>query len=149
MTREIRTPRENLRPQIAQSDHQNDVIRREQAFDREDAQLPFQPSRILSRPAQTFQKETVNSLRKMELALRDPETPVEANTTRKHFQKEFTARNRRRGPITNHIIDIAMIGAPGFNRLIKRLENTLFTTSLYEIDRIIEEKLVSKEETND
>ena len=42
-----------------------------------------------------------------------------------------------------------MIRAPSFNRLIKRLENTLFTTSLYEIDRIIEEKLVSKEETND
>jgi hypothetical protein len=42
-----------------------------------------------------------------------------------------------------------MIGAPGFNRLIKRLENTLFTTSLYKIDRIIEEKLVSEEETDD
>ena len=42
-----------------------------------------------------------------------------------------------------------MIRALGFNRLIKRLENTLFITSLYEIDWIIEEKLVSEEETDD
>jgi hypothetical protein len=42
-----------------------------------------------------------------------------------------------------------MIRAPSFNRLIKRLENTLFTTSLYKIDRIIEEKLASSKKTDD
>jgi hypothetical protein len=42
-----------------------------------------------------------------------------------------------------------MIRTPSFNQLIKRLENTLFITSLYEIDRIIKEKLASEEETND
>jgi hypothetical protein len=37
-------------------------------------------------------------------------------------------------------IDIAMIGAAGFKHLTKRKGNTVFTTSLYEIDKLIEEK---------
>ena len=36
-------------------------------------------------------------------------------------------------------IDIAMIGSPGFHRLLRHKDNTLFATSLYEIDRIIED----------
>jgi hypothetical protein len=41
-----------------------------------------------------------------------------------------------------------MIGAIGFGQLLRHIENTLFITSLYEIDRIIEEKQGPKE-TND
>jgi hypothetical protein len=38
------------------------------------------------------------------------------------------------------IIDLALIRGLGFYLGIKRKENEFFTTSLYEIDRIIEEK---------
>jgi transposase InsO family protein len=38
------------------------------------------------------------------------------------------------------MIDIAMIGAAGFTRIARHKGNTVFTTSLYEIDRLIEEK---------
>ena len=37
-------------------------------------------------------------------------------------------------------IDIAMIGAVGFHRNLRKEGNVAFITSLYEIDRIIEEK---------
>ena len=37
-------------------------------------------------------------------------------------------------------IEIAMIGAAGFYRHAKKIENEVFVTSLYEIERIIEEK---------
>jgi hypothetical protein len=36
--------------------------------------------------------------------------------------------------------DLALIGGVSFHLSIKRKENEFFTTSLYEIDRIIEEK---------
>jgi hypothetical protein len=44
-------------------------------------------------------------------------------------------------------IDIAMIGAAGFTRLSKHKGNTVFTTSLYKIDRLIEKKTSLLEET--
>jgi hypothetical protein len=44
-------------------------------------------------------------------------------------------------------IDIAIIGAAGFTRLSKHKGNTVFTTSLYKIDRLIEEKTSLLEET--
>jgi hypothetical protein len=47
MTREIRTTRENLQPQPINPQHQEEVVRREQAFKQEDAQ---QVLRILPRP---------------------------------------------------------------------------------------------------
>jgi len=43
-----------------------------------------------------------------------------------------------------------MIGAIGFYRNLRKEGNTLFSTSLYEIDRIIKEKQAPKdEETNE
>ena len=43
-----------------------------------------------------------------------------------------------------------MIGAAGFTRLLKHKENTVFTTSLYEINKLIKEKTQAlKEETAD
>jgi hypothetical protein len=44
-------------------------------------------------------------------------------------------------------VDIAIIGAAGFNRLYKYKKNIVFTTSLYKIDRLIEEKTSLLEET--
>ena len=37
-------------------------------------------------------------------------------------------------------IDIAMIGLVGFDRNLQQLKNEFFTTSLYEIDRILQER---------
>jgi hypothetical protein len=42
------------------------------------------------------------------------------------------------------VIDIAIIGAASFYRNLKDKSNTLFTASLYEIDRIIDDKLQAK-----
>ena len=44
-------------------------------------------------------------------------------------------------------IDIAMIGAAGFSRLCRHKGSTVFTTSLYEIDKLIEEETCLQEET--
>ncbi|OQD79076.1 hypothetical protein PENANT_c063G05271, partial [Penicillium antarcticum] len=43
-------------------------------------------------------------------------------------------------------IEIAMIGGLGFHRHLQKSENEIFVTSLYEIDRIIEEKQRSPEQ---
>ena len=37
-------------------------------------------------------------------------------------------------------VDIYCIGLAGFNRAAKQLDTTVFITSLYEIDRMIEDK---------
>jgi hypothetical protein len=37
-------------------------------------------------------------------------------------------------------VDIYYIGPAGFNRAVKQLDTTVFVTSLYEIDRMIEER---------
>ena len=42
-----------------------------------------------------------------------------------------------------------MIGAAGFHRNLRRKENTLFSTSLYEIDRILEERQTPTDEETD
>jgi hypothetical protein len=44
-------------------------------------------------------------------------------------------------------VDIAIIGAAGFSQLCRHKENTVFTTSLYKIDRLIKEKTSLLEET--
>jgi hypothetical protein len=44
-------------------------------------------------------------------------------------------------------VDITIIGAASFSRLCRYKENTVFTTSLYKIDRLIEEKTSLLEET--
>jgi hypothetical protein len=47
------------------------------------------------------------------------------------------------------IIDIAMIGAASFHRNLKDKSNTLFTATIYEIDRIIDEKLQAEYDESD
>jgi hypothetical protein len=44
-------------------------------------------------------------------------------------------------------VDIAIIGAADFSRLCRYKENTVFTTSLYKINRLIEEKTSLLEKT--
>ena len=44
-------------------------------------------------------------------------------------------------------IDIVIIRAAGFTQLSKYKKNTVFTTSLYKIDRLIKEKTCLQEET--
>jgi transposase InsO family protein len=51
------------------------------------------------------------------------------------------------GPLPS--IDIAMIGAAAFHRNCQRPENTFFATSLYEIDRMIQEKTDQREESDE
>jgi hypothetical protein len=133
-TREILTTRERLWPQQIDPQHQADVVQRDHAFKKEEAQWT---PRILARPKtapalvtpQTFARERQQNLEKMRRELQGiVEQPPPPPLVRK-----LTARD----VIT---IDIAMIGAAGFKHLTKRKGNTVFTMSLYEIDKLIEEK---------
>jgi len=146
MTQEICTTRENLRPQPVDPQHQAEVIRRDQAFGREDAQRIRQ---IL--PRSKDQQPLITAVIKDRPSARDIERRSERITQRDNLRKmeqELRGISRpppkapRQKPTPENLpkIDIAMIGAAGFHRLLRHKDNTLFATSLYEIDRIIEEK---------
>jgi hypothetical protein len=67
----------------------------------------------------------------------------------KEGRKTKNDLTRRRGEIKPVTIDIAMIGSAGFHRNLKNKANTLFVTNLYEIDRIIDDKLQAEYDASD
>jgi transposase InsO family protein len=112
MHRELRTTRQNLCQQKPNPAHQADADRRDRALAKEEVS---QPVKILRREPLEALQPTVEEL--------PPKSPW------------------RQSEIKPAAIDIAMIGAAGFHRNLKDKSNTLFTASLYEIDRIIDDKL--------
>ena len=80
----------------------------------------------------TYQQDVEDNLRKMQRELKGVKTaPIRQKPP------------RPRTPLLSHdppIVDIAAISAIGFHFNIYRKDNEVFTTSLYEIDRIINEK---------
>src|SRR5436190_6649958 len=71
-----------------------------------------------------------------------------------HILTPPPATSNRREKITQYppnlpVVDIAMIGAAGFHQNLKRKENTLFSTSLYEIDRLLERKQTPEDQESD
>jgi hypothetical protein len=155
LTREIYTPRENLRPMIPNPHHQADVEKRDQAFEREDkrradgrrqttqpkkTQCHTNMTELLRTAHRTYAGDYRKSLQKMnqELQKEEKDTPVPPPKKTPRYPQNLPP------------IDIAMIGAIGFHRNLKSKENTLFSTSLYEIDRILREKQdPGTEETDD
>ena len=58
--------------------------------------------------------------------------------------EEVVVRPKRKklsgSPRSVHRVDLALISGVGFHIGLKRKENKFFTTSLYKVDRLIEEK---------
>jgi transposase InsO family protein len=182
-TKEICTPRENLRITAILPRHQADVEKRDRAFAledkrRADGRQQIGPQKLqfpgpvdqtavyhldpaAARPAsmchqqllmapnsqrnRTFEKDLREDLRKMNQELRKIEKtePQPAQTK---------VRKNRYPPNLPHI-DIAVINATGFHRNLRKEGTVAFSTSLYEIDRLIEEKqpstIVDDNKTNE
>ena len=107
--REIVTTRERIQAQKIDPQHQTDVVRRDQAFQKEEAQQVFQilarPKKAVTAPKpQTFAKEYQCNLKKMkqELLKAVVEEPELLPLVWKPAPKDLVT------------IDIAMIGAAGF-----------------------------------
>jgi hypothetical protein len=149
--KEICTPRENLQVTAILPRHQADVEKRDGAFALEDKRradgrrqvFHHQQSSIFLKP-RTYEQDIRQNLQKMEKELQRRDVNVETPPIKTKIKKT-------RYPSNLPPINIAMIGAAGFHRNLQKKENVLFSTSLYEIDRIIEEKqaALKNEETDE
>jgi hypothetical protein len=168
--KEICTPRENLQITAILPRHQADVERRDRAFALEDKRrADGRKSTVAGRPAdnspdqsqtivyhpdpampkphsklstipglrknRTFEKDLRDNLQKMNQELRKIEN-IEPQATKAKIRKN-------RYPPNLPSIDIAMIGAAGYHRNLRKEGTVPFVTSLYEIDRLIDEKQAS------
>jgi hypothetical protein len=124
MHRELRTTRQNLRPQKPNPAHQADADRSDRALAQEE----------LAQPVRILQREPLK------------ESPKALQPKVEELPPDLILPWGERKPTT---IDIAMIGAAGFHRNLKDKSNTLFTASIYEIDRIIDEKLQAEYNESD
>jgi len=176
-TKEICTPRENLRITAILPRHQADVEKRDRAFALEDkrcadgrrqidshkqlfmteklqinqpvdskksmiqSKRPHEQLSMTPKPREkrSYEKDLQDSLRKMNEELRKEFENIETPPIRKKIKAN-------RYPPNLPPIDIAMIGAVGFHRNLQKEGNVAFSTSLYEIDRMIEEKQDLKDE---
>ena len=91
------------------------------------ATIPWRPQRVLRR---TWKADQVEEYRVMEKDL-----------SQKQEGQKLKLRPQRadygRGP---PIIDICGVSAAAFKTNLKQAQNTYFTTSLYEIDRLLKER---------
>jgi len=111
--------------------HQQDAGRRDQAMDNQ--------IRILRRPrAGTYKQRHREALDHMNKELLKPEDE-------KSLFEDTPLATRGGAPRRTYAIDLALIGGTGFHLGMRRKENEFFTTSLYEIDRIIEDKMVPQD----
>lgn len=113
--------------------HQADVERREKALDRAIAKDPWKPSRILQRQSQESNDRVNMRIMQRELALREP--PVIQSGSPKGSP---VADNR--SPVSVCASKLSLIGAVGFHVSLKNPKSEFFTSSLYEINRIIADR---------
>ena len=123
-------PRQILKQPAPNPDHQADMERRDQHFNKSDKKDRYQDPR---------QEETVQyiNMAKIECTLADDRKSRAIATNTSTDQK------------IHHPIDIALIGAAPFHRHIRRKDTEVFTASLHEIDRIIEEKRDAERQEED
>jgi transposase InsO family protein len=114
---------------------QADADRRDRALAKEAAKEPWRPSRILQR--RTQRADNQEDIRQMQNKLTKEEEPQ---------RDQKPKRESRRKKPTVVTMDLALISGAGFHLNLKRKENKFFTTSLYEISRIIEDKTGSQED---
>jgi Reverse transcriptase (RNA-dependent DNA polymerase)/RNase H-like domain found in reverse transcriptase/Integrase zinc binding domain/Integrase core domain/Chromo (CHRromatin Organisation MOdifier) domain/Retroviral aspartyl protease len=137
MHRELRTTRQNLRLQKPNPAHQADADRRDRALAQEE----------LTQPIRILQKEPLKEpLKALQPTVEDlpPELPLLEGETEPKRDLPLPLGERKPA-----MIDIAIIGAAGFHRNLKDKSNTLFTATIYEIDRIIDEKLQAEYNESD
>jgi transposase InsO family protein len=151
--REIKLTRDEIRPKLVQSYYQDDVDRRAQLFaidhQRHEGGRLHSPKltaidsgRTLWRPTllrRTQATDIRDSLRKMEDNLKDTlvKTPRPGASTIKSIIRKLAKPTER---CTRNALDIAAIGAVGFHFNLRKKTNELFSTSLYEVDRLIEDR---------
>jgi len=119
----LATHQKNLFPPVNQ-EHQKDAQRRDQLL----AKDSWRPQRILRRTWKTDQKQ---EYQKMDQDLKGDPLKRQPKPTKLELRPEAKP--------TSPTIDICGISAVAFDLNLRRKENTYFTTSLYEIDRILEE----------
>ena len=128
---ELEIQRKDLPDDTPDPRHQQDADRRDQAMAKQ--------IRILQRPRpgkETYRQQHREALSRMnrELLKGEEDSGSVENTA---LKKTPLDREKSR---KIYSIDIALIGGTGFHLGMKRKENEFFMTSLYEIDRIIDEK---------
>ena len=126
--REIIAERQAISSRDIHATHQRDVYARDTALKHED--IRRQAGRqIKALTLRTYAQDLNDGLRKMEQELRGvTKHPTQSRTRRTTSQNNLLT------------IDIAQISATGFHFNLYRPENEIFQTSLYEIDRILEER---------
>ena len=128
---ELEIKKEDLVKGTPSLGHQQDAGRRDQAMDNQ--------IRILRRPrAGTYKQRHREALDHMNKELLKPEDE-------KSLFEDTPLATRGGAPRRTYAIDLALIGGTGFHLGMRRKENEFFTTSLYEIDRIIEDKMVPQD----
>ena len=135
-------------------DHQKDADRRDRAIAAEEKKAPVRilqrppgkaaAGKKISKPRQgtlswgTHQKDLQSSINRINKELAGGDPPPQPRPVKK-----------TRFPDNLPKIDIAAIGGVGFYRNALKKESTVFVTSLYEIDRILEEKANKRELTQE
>ena len=134
--KEIYVPRDNIRPKPIQGHHQEDVQARDRAFHLEDKRREAgRKSTLPDQEIQTFggayEKEIRDRIRTMQRELALLRTPSNVQ----HQKREPRLLEKKLPSI-----DIAEIGAVGFHFNMQRPKNEVFALSLYELDRLIEDR---------
>jgi hypothetical protein len=150
--KELITDRNTLRPQPVQPYHQEDVARRAELFRKEEVRREggkrSQPTQILSRsraPAavrrpipqqtgQTYARRAQENLRKMDYELK----------------RQYVPKPTHEPPVTYDLpkIDMALIGAAGFDRNLRNKDNVFSSFFIYELDQMIAQKKAEREGQN-
>jgi hypothetical protein len=97
------------------------------------AKSKIQSERQRSRQNRIYEKDLQDGLRKMNEELRKKIENIE-------LQQVKTKVRKNRYPPNLPSIDITIINTTGFHRNLRKKGTVAFSTSLYEIDRLIEEK---------
>ncbi|OJD25418.1 hypothetical protein ACJ73_03208 [Blastomyces percursus] len=126
--REIKILRRELATPKAKPEHQADADRRDQRMGK-----AGKKRRVQWTPRTAEAEDLSMNLKEMERTLKDPNPTSDRASEPKLLEKPLPTKETRK-------IDIAMIGAAGFHRNCKKPNSIPFTTSLYEIDQLIEHK---------
>ena len=134
-------PKQILQRPRPQPEHQKDVERRDRKMNREDQQTERY------RPPRNEDMDRHSNRQKMMRALDNQEpdqfhcAAIKSLEPQSHHQ---VMKSPKHTPI-----DIALIGSAPFERHMKHKETEVFTTSLYEIDRIIEDKRLEERQAEE
>jgi hypothetical protein len=133
----IYIPRDNIRPKPVQEHYQEDLRARDRVSDLEDkrreaGKRSIPPSPAIRTFGATYEQDVRTRTQVMSCELALLQTPM----PRTQLPKRKAALLQRELPS----VDIAEIGSAGFYLNMQRPENEVFALSLYEPDRLIEDR---------